>query len=92
MPLTVDIFGMVTDLSTPLWIRTNPYYDTDPNEGLTQVFLHMFGLDGAGPEDPFHFVVAFSWLAAAPKHGNARGRKGIARAVDDSGSIIDEHP
>ncbi|MEJ2698044.1 MAG: OmpA family protein [Desulfuromonadales bacterium] len=52
MPLTVDIFGAVTDLSTPLWIRTNPYYDTDHNEGLEQIFLHLFGLEGAGPEDP----------------------------------------
>jgi len=52
MPLTVEVFGTEVDLSTPLRIRTNPVYDTDPNEGLEQVFLHLFGLDGAGAEDP----------------------------------------
>jgi len=52
MPLTVDVFGTEIDLATPLHIRTNPAYITDHNEGLEQVFQHMFGLDGAGMHDP----------------------------------------
>ncbi|KPK77232.1 MAG: hypothetical protein AMJ79_03940, partial [Phycisphaerae bacterium SM23_30] len=51
MPLTIDVFGTEIDLTTPLWIRTNPLYDTDPNEGLEQIFRHMFGID-PGPHEP----------------------------------------
>ncbi len=58
MPLTIDVFGTEIDLSTPLWMRTNPAYDnnpiynTDHNVGLEQIFLHLFSLDGAGTDDP----------------------------------------
>jgi len=49
LPLTIDVFGTEIDLSTPLRIRTNPVYG---DEGLEQIFLHLFGLEGAGTEFP----------------------------------------
>ena len=38
-------------MTTPLWIRTNPAYDTTVNEGLEQIFRHLFDVD-PGPHDP----------------------------------------
>ena len=57
MPLTVNIFadeafGTEVDLSTPLHIRTNPAYDNGHNEGLEQIFKHLFAPSEAGPYDP----------------------------------------
>ncbi|MCP4711616.1 MAG: LEPR-XLL domain-containing protein, partial [Planctomycetes bacterium] len=55
MPLTIDVFGTEIDMTTPLWIRTNPLYDTDPNEGLEQIFRHLFGAS-PGPHEPVIIV------------------------------------
>ena len=45
MPLTMGLFGVDTDLSTPLWIRTD--HDAYGTEALEHVFRQMFGLDDA---------------------------------------------